>query len=94
MKIFLSGITVLALFVALAGPAAAQNGYEGTGGQVQTQVQDTGSGTAGSGTGTASESGGSLPFTGLDVALLAGAGLLLAGAGFAMRRVTRAPTQA
>jgi hypothetical protein len=89
MKIFLSAITVLALFVAMAGPAAAQqNGYAGTGGQVQTQVQDTGSAAADDGT------GGSLPFTGLDVALLAGAGLLLAGAGIAMRRVTRAPTQA
>lgn len=90
MKIFLSAITMLALFVALAGPAAAQNGYEGAGGQVQSQVQDSGS-AAGT---TASDSGGSLPFTGLDVALLAGAGLLLAGAGFAMRRVTRAPSQA
>jgi hypothetical protein len=91
MKIFLSAITILALFVALAGPAAAQNGYSGTGGQVQTQVQDTGSATSGSGSDSGS---GSLPFTGLDVALLAGAGLLLAGAGFAMRRVTRAPSQA
>jgi hypothetical protein len=35
--------------------------------------------------------GGSLPFTGLDAALLAGAGLLIAGAGIAMRRLTRAP---
>jgi hypothetical protein len=89
MKLFLSAITILALFVAMAVPAAAQNGYSGTGGQVQTQVQDTGSATSGSGSGS-----GSLPFTGLDVALLAGAGLLLAGAGIAMRRVTRAPGQA
>ena len=91
MKLFLSAITILALFVAMAVPAAAQNGYSGTGGQVQTQVQDTGSATSGSGSGSDS---GSLPFTGLDVALLAGAGLLLAGAGIAMRRVTRAPGQA
>ena len=91
MKTFLSAITMLALFVALAGPAAAQPGYEPPAGQVQSQVQDSGSaaGTTGSGTGS-----GSLPFTGLDVALLAGAGLLLAGAGVAMRRVTRAPGQA
>jgi hypothetical protein len=89
MKLFLSAVTILALFVAMAVPAAAQNGYSGTGGPVQTQVQDTGSATSGSGSGS-----GSLPFTGLDVALLAGAGLLLAGAGIAMRRVTRAPGQA
>jgi hypothetical protein len=89
MKLFLSAVTILAMFVAMAVPAAAQNGYSGTGGQVQTQVQDTGATTSGSGSGS-----GSLPFTGLDVALLAGAGLLLAGAGIAMRRVTRAPGQA
>jgi hypothetical protein len=92
MKTFLSAITVLVLFVAFAGPAAAQDqGYEPPAGQVQSQVQDTGSGTGAS----AGDSGsGSLPFTGLDVALLAGAGLLLAGAGFTMRRITRAPNQA
>lgn len=88
MKIFLSAVTVLALFVALAGPAAAQTGYEATEGQVQAQVQDTGAAAA------AADNGSSLPFTGLDVALLAGAGLLLAGAGIAMRRVTRGPSQA
>ena len=38
--------------------------------------------------------GGSLPFTGLDVALLAGAGGLLVAAGFGMRRLTRAPGRA
>lgn len=92
MKIFLSAITMLALFVAMAGPAAAQNGYEQPGGQVQSQVQDSGS--AAGTTGSGSAGSGSLPFTGLDVALLAGAGLLLAGAGIAMRRVTRAPSQA
>jgi hypothetical protein len=91
MKTFLSAITVLVLFVAFAGPAAAQPGYEPPAGQVQSQVQDTGSSAGAS----ASDNGsGSLPFTGLDVALLAGAGLLLAGAGFTMRRITRAPNQA
>jgi len=40
---------------------------------------------------TGSSGTGSLPFTGLDLALLAGAGLLLAGAGLGMRRLTRAP---
>lgn len=36
-----------------------------------------------------SENGGNLPFTGLDVALLAGAGGLLLIMGFGMRRLTR-----
>jgi hypothetical protein len=34
--------------------------------------------------------GGSLPFTGLDLLLLVGAGVLLLAAGFALRRVGRA----
>jgi hypothetical protein len=43
---------------------------------------------------TTADSGGSLPFTGLDVALLAAAGGLLAAAGLGMRRLTRAPDAA
>jgi hypothetical protein len=33
--------------------------------------------------------GGTLPFTGLDLGLLVAAGLVLAGVGFSLRRVTR-----
>jgi hypothetical protein len=53
-----------------------------------------GSPTAGGGTGgenavapAAENSGSGLPFTGMDVALLAGAGTLLLGAGVGMRRL-------
>lgn len=41
-----------------------------------------------------SDSGGSLPFTGLDVALLAVAGAGLVALGFGMRRLTRNPDAA
>jgi hypothetical protein len=53
-----------------------QSGYGGTGGNIQGDV----------------EGGGSLPFTGLDLLLLVGAGVLLLAAGFALRRVGRVKT--
>ena len=76
---------VLVLALALAAPAFAQtssqDGYTDQAGQVQGQFDVTGGGGG----------GGSLPFTGLDVALFAGAGALLAAAGIGLRRLTRAP---
>ncbi len=87
-------LAILVVALVVAAPAfaqtASQSGYSGPGGQVQAQIDDESNApvavTEGGGGG-----GGSLPFTGLDVALLAGAGLLLAGAGIGMRRLTRAP---
>jgi hypothetical protein len=38
---------------------------------------------------TSTSSAGTLPFTGLDVALLAGGGVTLLGAGFVVRRLSR-----
>lgn len=71
--------SVLASLV-LASVALAQqpteSGYGGTGGNIQGDV----------------EGGGSLPFTGLDLLLLVGAGALLLAAGFTLRRVGRART--
>jgi len=85
---------VAALMLVLAPVSFGQNSsvgtYGGSGGSVAGSVA---SGTAGSGPGsaasptaTASSSSG-LPFTGFDVALLAGGGLLLVLGGFAMARM-------
>ena len=55
------------------------------GGQVASQVQGGGDPPP------TADDGSSLPFTGLDVSLLAAAGCLLVAAGLGMRRLTRAP---
>jgi hypothetical protein len=103
MKTFISIACALALILALATTAYGQSsvdGYNDQGGQIQSTV-DNGGGTGGDGlagatsptttTTTTADDGGSLPFTGLDVALLAAAGGVLAAAGLGMRRLTRAP---
>jgi hypothetical protein len=79
------------------------DGYGGPGGQIEDQVGgdnrvggedqagDEGAGEALPVADVTSDGdgGGTLPFTGLDLALLAGAGALLLGLGVAMRRMTR-----
>ena len=87
--------TALVFPTAAFGQQSAQDAYKPQG-QIEQDVQgDQGSGVApgaggGSGGNTApaaANSGSGLPFTGLDVALLAGAGTLLLGAGVGMRRL-------
>jgi hypothetical protein len=78
----LCGVVVGALVT--AGSAFAQqvpSGYEGNAGNAQEQVKG------------AANTLGSLPFTGLDLALIVGGGLLLVIAGVALRRIAtrRAP---
>jgi hypothetical protein len=99
MRKILSILTALVLALAIATSASAQSsvdGYEDQAGQIQAQVQDggdTGS-TTPVATTTTDSADGSLPFTGLDVALLVGAGGLLVVAGLGMRRLTRSPGSA
>ena len=96
MRTIYSLITVLVLMLAFAASASAQSsvqGYEDQGGQIQAQIQGGGPSDGGGTTpvSATTDSGGSLPFTGLDVALLVGAGGLLVVAGLGMRRLTRSP---
>jgi hypothetical protein len=86
-------VTAVVLIAATTASAqqASQDGYRNSAGAVQGQVNQGGP----TGTSPVSESsGGSLPFTGLDMVLLAAAGGLLVAAGFGMRRLTRIPDSA
>jgi hypothetical protein len=93
MKTIISAALTLVLTLAFATTAFGQSsidGYSDEAGQIQAQVADQDE--AQPATTTAEE--GSLPFTGLDLALMGAAGGLLVGAGLGMRRLTRAPGSA
>jgi hypothetical protein len=96
MKAIISIFVALVLALALATTAFAQSssdGYNDQAGQVQSQVQGGDEGTtAPTGSAQAQDQGG-LPFTGLDIGLLVGAGCALVAVGFGMRRLARAPGQ-
>jgi hypothetical protein len=96
MKI-ITVVTALVVTMAFASTASAQqasqDGYLNQGGQVQGQV-DQGPPTDGAAGEAGTTSGGSLPFTGFDMVLLAGAGGLLLAVGLGTRRLTRSPGSA
>jgi hypothetical protein len=75
-------VAAAGLAAATAPPAGAQsptvNGYSPPAPNVQAKVD------------TPAKDSGALPFTGIDVGLVAGAGLALGAAGGALRRMTRA----
>lgn len=90
-------VAALALTLSMASVAFAQSsveGYNPDDGTIQDQIQGGGGDEPGNGDVPQSDDGGSLPFTGLDIALLAGAGGVLLGVGVGMRRLTRAPDAA
>jgi hypothetical protein len=69
---------------AVAAGGAANQGYGGSGGNVQNEV--------GQGGVDATAGGNSLPFTGLDLALLVVGGVMLLVVGAGIRRATRRST--
>jgi hypothetical protein len=81
-----------AMFVAAPayGQSAAQNGYSQPAGSVQQQLGGDGSDAHSATTEpTASKSSGTLPFTGLDIALVVAAGGVLVAMGMGIRRLSR-----
>lgn len=91
MKIIATLALSLTLLVSMTTLASAQtvDGYTNQAGAIQTQAQGGSDGTAPAA--TATDTGGSLPFTGLDLALLALAGGALVIVGLGMRTLTKAP---
>jgi hypothetical protein len=90
-KILTVWIAAMAIAFALATTAYAQDsqdGYRNEAGALQGQVNN------GTPSGAVNAEGGSLPFTGLDIALLLAAGGGLVGVGLGMRRLTRGPESA
>ena len=98
MKKFLAVMGATAL-LAFAAPAAfAESGTEGYGGSnvvaglEQGGGTDTGAPVQAAPVQVAADEGGSLPFTGADLGVLAVAGGLLLGLGLGLRRLTHRPT--
>lgn len=85
MRKLTSVLVCVVVVLAFAAPAfaqdATQDAYNGLAGAQQ-------GGGGGDEAAAAAESGSSLPFTGLQIALIAGAGVGLLGAGVAMRRAS------
>jgi hypothetical protein len=87
-KLILLAVCVMAL---TASPAFAQgdDAYTTNGENVAGALQGGGGGDDTAAGTVASDEGGSLPFTGLDVALILAVGGLLVAVGFGTRRLTR-----
>ena len=94
-NIFVGAVLCIALFVA-AGPAygqSAQSGYAEPAGSVQQNIggdaNDSHRVAAARTSTEESDTGGNLPFTGLDIALVVAAGGVLLAMGMGIRRLTR-----
>ena len=92
-KKFLAVMGATAL-LAFAAPAAfAESGSEGYGGSnVVAGLEQGGGGDTSAPVQAAADEGGSLPFTGADLGVLAVAGGLLLGLGLGLRKLTHRPT--
>lgn len=97
-KILAGTISAMLLLAAPAfAQSSAQQGYSKPGGVVQTQLENGGKGnspgastsTPAASTPAVTKSSGKLPFTGLDLVLVVGAGGILLALGFGMRRLSR-----
>jgi hypothetical protein len=86
----LAVIASLVLAPAALAAGSSTGGYAGEGGQIQSQVTggDPGGPQGPSASASSASTPGGLPFTGLDIGILAIGGLLLVGAGAALTVLT------
>jgi hypothetical protein len=94
MRVSLLAVLAVSFVLVLGGTALAQNPTDDTyGGVLGNEVENSGSSTGSVGNVTnevgADTPGGSLPFTGFEVGIVALVGIGLVSLGFAMRRGTR-----
>ena len=91
--ITLAAALVLSLAIATVafGQSSTEEGYNPTGPDIVNQVEDDDQAETPAATTQTPDDGDELPFTGLDLALLAGAGGMLLALGVGMRRLTRSP---
>ncbi len=90
-----SAVALLAPSAAFAASGSEKGGYAGSNDVVAGLEQGSGGNNGGGASGTTSgNAGGSLPFTGSDLSVIVGAGGMLLGLGFGLRRLTHRPTRA
>ena len=91
-----AGLLLSLAFATVAiGQSSTEEGYNPTGPEVVNKVDDQAEDQVPASANNSSPGNDSeLPFTGLDLALLAGAGGMLLALGFGMRRLTRSPESA
>ena len=82
---------MLAFATVAFGQSSTEEGYNPPGPDIVNQVEDDDQAQTPAATAQNPDDGDELPFTGLDVALLAGAGGMLLALGVGMRRLTRSP---
>lgn len=95
----IAGIAALMAPATAFGEQSSSDGYGGPGNVVSGLEQGGGDNGGDKGSDTrpvtkAGNEGGSLPFTGADLGVLAAAGGALLGLGFGLRRLTHRPSQA
>jgi hypothetical protein len=99
MNRFLKLITIISCIAALAAPSAAfaatssQTGYGDESSDILPAAQDDNDDDV-AGTTVSDDGEDSLPFTGAELGVLAGAGALLVLLGFGLRRLSHRPTGA
>lgn len=81
-------LAALAAFVAVPGIAMAQGSNDPSSAQYNPPIPENGEGETGGSSGGLDSQIGSLPFTGMDLIILAGVALVLTGTGFALRRLS------
>jgi hypothetical protein len=89
LTVFAIGVTCLVLTASALAGGSLPSSYGGQGTAPQVKVSTAAQNTAAAKPAATKPSGGTLPFTGMDVGFVLAAGAVLLGAGLALRRGAR-----